>query len=172
MVPPAGFEPALRANLALTVYKTAFLPLEDRGTLYNRTKIKIELHGKAGGAGLNRTINQFDIIMEKHHFFFDFLKKLNHRRTGFEILFKVFIFAPFDFSLSLRTIYQKPFYLVWLPRIELGTYCLKGSYSNLLSYNHNQQKEDNNFMEICRVCFFGWDRRARTFAYLCQRQMP
>ena len=32
MVPGAGLEPALRANLALTVYKAAFLPLEEPGS--------------------------------------------------------------------------------------------------------------------------------------------
>lgn len=59
-------------------------------------------------------LKPFYIIVKKHHFgvfaninirlFFDFLKKLNHCWTGFEILFKVFIFAsgvvifaPFDY---------------------------------------------------------------------------
>ena len=151
-------------------------------------------------------LKPFDIIVKKHHFgvfadinirlFFDFLKKLNHCQTGFEILFKVFIFAsgvvifaPFDYvfhfvspflsfvknNLSKTVLLVKRFFNFFQTGVaaenRTRNLLLKRQLLYLLSYNHNQQKEDINFMEFCQV-FFGWGRRARTFAYLCQRQMP
>lgn len=89
------------------------------------------------------------LLISTIRLFFDFLKKLNRCRTGFEVLFKVFIFAsgvvifaPFDYvfhfvspflsfvknNLSKTVLLVKSFLiffkLVWLPRIELGTYWL------------------------------------------------